>query len=678
MTSTINPNIPVNNTFIDAPPIQANFLAAYNDINGLQANITTLSGDISTINGEITTLQTEIGNLASNGNYANVLTYFTGSTNIRVACQNAVNAVSALGGGSVFLPAGTYSGWDCSVPLILPSNIFFYGVRSQTRIIPNMATVAPNLTPPLATGAMIMTGNPTTGDYAGINTSAQTINPATIVTNVHVYGITIDNSSYGGAGLPDGTTLKGINLRFAQRCSIIACEGYNVPNSACYFFGCRDADMFDNHVESGGFLVSSGDRNGISCVGWIDTAQSSSSSNYKIIGNTSNYNSEEGIEYDTCQGVICTKNTLIGNHQYGIEGQAVTPASTDTSATYGYAVPADAIIEGNYIDGFDALSPNAPWYGSGGIIHSTGNQGKTAVKGNIIKNLLNSNGDASGSGIFVSQLNNGVAHISDNTFDNITPGSTGSLIEAGAQSIFINGNMANGCSSGSTMVSIGVSNGFTDLTVTNNHSTNGAIHRFSFATLDAGAGTTAMATQIIYANNSTEGTLFDAIRFNFPHNVTIAKMDVSNNTFHQVNGTGQSANGFIRFSGAGGFTSPITEFDCTGNKVDFAATTVAPIIFDATMTNGSITTANISENKFGNTTQNSTVNTPGVITNLYAWNNGCPGQRITTGTVTPGSGTWAVGDMVFNSVPVSGSPAFWGCSVAGTGTGATWVHVLYA
>ncbi len=46
-------------------------------------------------------------------------------------------------------------------------------------------------------------------------------------------------------------------------------------------------------------------------------------------------------------------------------------------------------------------------------------------------------------------------------------------------------------------------------------------------------------------------------------------------------------------------------------------------------------------------------------------------HKIVYGTVAPASGTWAVGDMAINSVPVVGQPKGWRCTVAGTP--GTWV-----
>jgi len=54
-------------------------------------------------------------------------------------------------------------------------------------------------------------------------------------------------------------------------------------------------------------------------------------------------------------------NVLIGNHNYGIEDEATTPGNTDTFATYGYEVPADALIANNYIDAYDPNTGERLW-----------------------------------------------------------------------------------------------------------------------------------------------------------------------------------------------------------------------------------------------------------------------------------------------------------------------------
>lgn len=49
-------------------------------------------------------------------------------------------------------------------------------------------------------------------------------------------------------------------------------------------------------------------------------------------------------------------------------------------------------------------------------------------------------------------------------------------------------------------------------------------------------------------------------------------------------------------------------------------------------------------------------------------------QSTLSDTTFPGSGTWAVGDFVWNSAPVIGAPLGWVCTTAGT-TGGTWTPV---
>jgi hypothetical protein len=49
------------------------------------------------------------------------------------------------------------------------------------------------------------------------------------------------------------------------------------------------------------------------------------------------------------------------------------------------------------------------------------------------------------------------------------------------------------------------------------------------------------------------------------------------------------------------------------------------------------------------------------------------GKNVNSGTTAPTSGTWAVGDVVWNTAPASGLPTFWVCSVAGTP--GTWIGI---
>jgi hypothetical protein len=52
------------------------------------------------------------------------------------------------------------------------------------------------------------------------------------------------------------------------------------------------------------------------------------------------------------------------------------------------------------------------------------------------------------------------------------------------------------------------------------------------------------------------------------------------------------------------------------------------------------------------------------------------GKRHTSGTAAPTSGTYAVGDTVYNTAPAAGSPVGWTCTVAGTP--GTWVPISIA
>jgi hypothetical protein len=57
----------------------------------------------------------------------------------------------------------------------------------------------------------------------------------------------------------------------------------------------------------------------------------------------------------------------------------------------------------------------------------------------------------------------------------------------------------------------------------------------------------------------------------------------------------------------------------------------------------------------------------------FPYGYGLGGKKVRSGTAAPTSGTWAVGDRVYNSAPAAGAPDYWRC-INATGSG-TWEAV---
>jgi parallel beta-helix repeat protein len=611
----------------------------------------------------------------------------------RQAFQAAVNYISGIGGGCVYVPAGRYN-FDVATPLILPSNITLDGVKSQSVLIPDMSTVGADKTFPLASGAVIITGDPATGNRAGVTGSGnggQTVSASTVVKNVHVTNIVIDGSAYAaspGTLLATGRHLSGIQLWFAHNCSIIDCEAYNMPNTGLYVYGCRRMLMQGNRANNCGYLTSEGGAcNGASSQGWVDAVNVLySSTDYKIIGNTFNYNNQEGLHNSYTKGVIIAHNVCIGNHDYGIEGEVESPyPGTPVFSTYGAEVPADCIISNNYIDGYD---PYANVYGVAGISWGTGNEGKTIITGNTVRNTDNTAGVhpqyntvtaalTSGCGISCSQVNNGVAIISNNILENVKPGTTGAVIAIAAGSMTVSGNQISNCLSTTSAVSIFTTNGFKDLAIQGNRVTNGSVKRFAFITLDAGTGTTAAANDIIISDNSVMGLNASFVVLNTPHNATLTRLSLRNNDAIGINSGANAAEGFIRLEGGDPtYTLAITDMSLDGNFTTFAGTTAYPIMLDSTIKatgTAPITNLRAHGNHLAGTTNATVVNTPASVANIYSFNNGFASQRITSASAVPSTGTWAAGDKCYNTAPSAGQAFAWVCTVAGTP--GTWVAI---
>ncbi|QDV34904.1 right-handed parallel beta-helix repeat-containing protein [Tautonia plasticadhaerens] len=581
----------------------------------------------------------------------NVLDFYgsNGSLNHRNAWQAAINYVSGLGGGVVYVPPGTYSGWNVASPLIIPSNITLEGVKAQSIIIPDLSTITLSNIYPLAAGAVMITGNPTDGKRAGI-TSGQSVTDSTVVENVHIRGLTIDNSAYSGPDLSANQSLNGFSIVFCHNFSVVDCEAYNLPSSGIYCNWGRNGVIQRNIVDHCGHLLGHlGSRNGISSSGWIDGDDASFASQGLLIAdNIVTRAFQEGIQNSNWKGTIIRNNVLIGNWEYGVEGESIAPGITSTSLTYGYEVPGDTILEGNYIDCYDVESGV---YGTGGIIWSSGNQCKIVIRDNVIRNLDNTAGIASngmaftsGSGITVQQTDNGTAVIESNYFENVKPGATGSIVNLSCEHMVVAGNIASNCLATSAFLGVLPSKGFKTLIVERNKIINGPMFRFGYITCSAGSSSTAAANEIIFRDNFVTGLARSFIVLNFPNNATVTRLSVKGNECVNINSNGSGSEGFIRLIGgnASAKTLAVSRFEVERNSVSYAGATAYPIIVDSgSVADNALTSVHVYGNNFGSTnlTNKTAIGTPAICAALYEDDNGFPGRPngrvvIASGAVT--------------------------------------------
>ena len=553
----------------------------------------------------------------------------------RQAIQAAVVYAYSLGGGEVYIPAGTYL-IDIGTPIILPSNITLSGVRAQTRLVPDMSTILPDKIYPLATGAMVITGDPTTGNRAGL-VSGQTVNPASIVENVHVKDLVFDNSA-STTPIPAGYHLNGVQLWFCHKSSITWCEFYNFPNSGPYMAGYRHAEIAHCIVDHCGHLTSeAGSLNGISTPGWIDaTDRENSSLDLKIHHNYVSNCRQEGIQNSTCKGVIISDNVLIGNQDFGVEGEAQTPGTTATSATYGYEVPADAIVERNYIDGY---SPTLGTYGTGGISWGSANQGKIAIRNNTVRFTDNSAGVApgygtttfayiGGSGISFRQNNNGVFQVADNLLEGIVPGSGGAVITCsnGLDSVHVTGNHAANCNSARNFFNMATGN-VKEFVAHDNRAMDGTFLRMFDLSFTAGSANTLANTNIAITDNTLSGSSSGFAVLRFPNNVTVQRLTFKGNQANAINSSSNGSEGLLRITAAtaGGFTLSVSRMEMEGNTASYAGNTICPLMFDASVAASSITLLFAKNNNFGTPTTPALTNAFSAIATLYEAGNGYPG-----------------------------------------------------
>lgn len=597
-----------------------------------------------------------------------------GVTNDFDAFQQAIIACNAAGGGSVYVPTGTYL-FDISVPLLLMSNVTLQGVKGQSIIIGDVATAVPQSARPypLAWGTIIGCGDPFTGNRAGVTTGGVGngfVDPATIVKNVYIDGITVTSNFVKGVTPEFGSTysINGMALTFCHRGDITDSAALNLPGNGIGAYYGKDNIVSRCRADHCGIGQSSYARNGISSTGWIDSQDKFLSSfSLLICDNLVTYCRDEGIQNGVFGGVIIANNSMIGNGDRGIEGDSAYNLPNVTSATYNQEVPGDVIITGNYIDGYNKEDDT---YAKWGIGWQSSNEGRIFIQGNTIKNVKQF------SGITAGQTTNGKIYVENNVIDSCDPVANFHQIYVNAAYAVIRNNTvinAGGTSTASTGISIVSTNSSNKYSEVSGNSLEGI---WTFTTGITISHTTAVTDGIVKVHdNVINGTRGSAIIVTPAANSTYNCISIKNNVGVRLNSTANANGTLVTLNANGRLNIRVELFDVVNNSCQWLNIPN----YGCSLANfepRSVQVANVKYNRFGPVLvpfgKTALNDQTFQIVSKREFDNGMTGDIITMGTAAPNAGIWGRGDVVYNNNPAAAGFRGWACTTAGGAVAGAW------
>lgn len=564
-----------------------------NDTNTTQINISALelataatqtainATAIAAVSTQVGTLATQMGTLGRNLLQFGALTTGNtadGMTNYH-AFVNAIAFLSAFGGGELFVPPGNYA-LNVAVPVIVPSNITIRGVPGSTVIFPDVSTVVDVATRPfpLASGAVFVAGNPSTGQRAATVYGTQ-------CTNVHFEGIEVE-CVYTQGTLTSGQQLRGIEITDTEDASVTNCRVQNLPNTGIYLLGCIDFRIQSCRAIGCGYgqpdnVIAT--RNGISSAGYSTFANRLSESYSGIVSNNiCNYNHDEGIQYGFTCGMLVESNVCIGNGDLGIEGDT-SFATTVTAAQLGHEVPSQAMVIGNYIDGRKADGT----LGGGGIGFGGGNEGTATIANNIIRHI------SGNIGISATQKSGGSVTIENNLLEYVDPGVNRHQIQVSVAWARIVGNTIR--NPGSTHPHDAI---FCFSTVQNVFIEDNYSDAVPFSFIRIGADNPGFSTFVAKGNTSM-GSGVDSIVFAPSVALNATLVDISDNTLYGVNASAAATSRAINIkASSNAYLASVASFVCRGNTVAYAGATLYPVGFN-NLQGAAVANVDIRMNNFG-------------------------------------------------------------------------------
>ncbi|HWL18222.1 MAG TPA: hypothetical protein VNS33_01055 [Bradyrhizobium sp.] len=266
------------------------------------------------------------------------------------------------------------------------------------------------------TGYTVAPSNPVSQSSAlGQYPADYIYNKATIVDNVHFYGLVLDGGALGGASLASNQSSYGINLRSVQRASVSHCEARYFANTGFSVLYATELTYLKCSAHHNGLTALAGqDRNGFDLNGFYNTTNPElNNRSAHIVDCVAYYNQDCNYSWSMARG------SIIGSESYGsdlgIEGQAQTFGTLDTKALTGVEVPGKMRIAHNLIDGLNEA--RTAIIGADAITLNSGNESDFKIEGNIVRNW-------NGWGISCGQTNGASLEMRNNKFENICQASS--------------------------------------------------------------------------------------------------------------------------------------------------------------------------------------------------------------------------------------------------------------
>ena len=273
-----------------------------------------------------------------------------GSTEDQVALQATIDTANGRGGGTVFLPEGTYI---VGATLVLQSNVILMGAGIGSILKPKTSLDANIVAITSESGVTIrdmkIDGNKNNNDSTVAKSAIIFTGSSNClvenVTIIDMYGQSISigdeassskNVTVRNCNITGGTS-NHIDINSSQRVSII-----NNRISGSYGSGNGEDGIFVGHGLSEdhlimGNIVDSAGNNGLNVANNKFSAVNSSVRRIRVIGNTFNYNRNNGILFSGVSHSVIANNACIGNNKGGPGGSGIHIGNgfpTDATSPY--------------------------------------------------------------------------------------------------------------------------------------------------------------------------------------------------------------------------------------------------------------------------------------------------------------------------------------------------------
>lgn len=338
--------------------------------------------------------------------------YITTGTNDHTTINNAIDAVSAAGGGIVFLKAGTYTLPNSSTGYILmKSNVTLQGAGINKTVLVGGTTELSNnstsvgvITTAAQSGAGASTSKTTHLNMVIKDMTIKPYNGGYGITCYNITGLKIENvETFTPTSSP--TLIKaGIQIRFGANVSVNNCyvhdthgNGINI-NGVDYFYVTNnlvkntyddgidiDFDFGDTNSVKSRYGVVSGNKvdtitEAGNCIRVENCDYVTVANNYVTAGSPTNAGVGIWVGNYNVASVTCTNITVVNNHVYNCKTIGI---QTESDGNASGATVANILIQGNIIEDCGANSGTDI---RGGIVHAA--QVATGTRVRILNNTI--------------------------------------------------------------------------------------------------------------------------------------------------------------------------------------------------------------------------------------------------------------------------------------------------